>query len=209
MRILVATTVQGLASSVVLCAHNHPNGSDGHQANASVVRACFGVHPAGLTKVPIDGQPRSIVQELESMARTYIQVCSGAADAGGNLKPPVCSCQHAYVERIIHCMGSLRLNGCCAGCMRLTFDLLSPVRTCCGLVQLTRVTKLHASWRRNRLCVLKTGVSATQLMVWHPVAQGENAIILAVTPANADLATSDALQLAREVDPAGSRTIGD
>ena len=38
--------------------------------------------------------------------------------------------------------------------------------------------------------------------------QGENAIILAVTPANADLATSDALHLAREVDPAGDRTIG-
>ncbi len=38
--------------------------------------------------------------------------------------------------------------------------------------------------------------------------QGDNAIILAVTPANADLATSDALHLAREVDPAGERTIG-
>jgi len=37
---------------------------------------------------------------------------------------------------------------------------------------------------------------------------GDNAIILAVTPANADLATSDALHLAREVDPAGDRTIG-
>ncbi len=40
------------------------------------------------------------------------------------------------------------------------------------------------------------------------IRQGDNAIILAVTPANADLATSDALQLAREVDPAGTRTIG-
>ena len=40
------------------------------------------------------------------------------------------------------------------------------------------------------------------------VVQGDNAIILAVTPANADLATSDALHLAREVDPAGDRTIG-
>lgn len=40
------------------------------------------------------------------------------------------------------------------------------------------------------------------------MAQGDNAIILAVTPANADLATSDALHLAREVDPAGDRTIG-
>jgi dynamin 1-like protein len=66
--------------------------------------------PPGLTKVPIDGQPLSIVQDLEEMARQYIK--------------------------------------------------------------------------------------------------GENAIILAVTPANADLATSDALRMAREVDPSGERTIG-
>uniref|UniRef100_A0A7S2S2X6 Dynamin GTPase n=1 Tax=Mucochytrium quahogii TaxID=96639 RepID=A0A7S2S2X6_9STRA len=33
-------------------------------------------------------------------------------------------------------------------------------------------------------------------------------IILAVSPANADLANSDALKLARQVDPAGERTIG-
>lgn len=64
----------------------------------------------GLTKVPIDGQPASIVQELDEMARQYIK--------------------------------------------------------------------------------------------------GENAIILAVTPANADLATSDALRMARDVDPGGERTIG-
>ncbi|KAB1204774.1 Dynamin-related protein 3A [Morella rubra] len=36
----------------------------------------------------------------------------------------------------------------------------------------------------------------------------ENSIILAVTPANSDLATSDALQMAREADPTGRRTIG-
>jgi len=35
-----------------------------------------------------------------------------------------------------------------------------------------------------------------------------NAIILAVTPANSDLANSDGLKLAREVDPEGQRTIG-
>lgn len=64
----------------------------------------------GLTKVPIDGQPKSIVTELENMARDYVK---------------------------------------------------------------------H-----------------------------ENVIVLAVTPANADLATSDALRLAREVDPTGERTIG-
>lgn len=36
----------------------------------------------------------------------------------------------------------------------------------------------------------------------------QNALILALSPANADLANSDALQLAREVDPRGDRTIG-
>ena len=36
----------------------------------------------------------------------------------------------------------------------------------------------------------------------------ENCLILAVSPANADLANSDALKLAKEVDPQGLRTIG-
>lgn len=36
----------------------------------------------------------------------------------------------------------------------------------------------------------------------------ETCLILAVTPANTDLANSDALKIAREVDPAGTRTIG-
>lgn len=35
-----------------------------------------------------------------------------------------------------------------------------------------------------------------------------NAIILAVTPANTDLANSDAIQLAQAVDPTGTRTVG-
>ncbi|EDR29849.1 dynamin, putative [Entamoeba dispar SAW760] len=38
--------------------------------------------------------------------------------------------------------------------------------------------------------------------------ESPNAIILAVTSANVDLATSDALSIAREVDPNGDRTIG-
>lgn len=36
----------------------------------------------------------------------------------------------------------------------------------------------------------------------------ESCLILAVSPANSDLANSDALKLAREVDPSGKRTIG-
>ena len=35
-----------------------------------------------------------------------------------------------------------------------------------------------------------------------------NALILALSPANVDLANSDSLKLAREVDPEGDRTIG-
>lgn len=36
----------------------------------------------------------------------------------------------------------------------------------------------------------------------------ETCLILAVTPANMDLANSDSLKLAKEVDPHGLRTIG-
>ena len=39
-------------------------------------------------------------------------------------------------------------------------------------------------------------------------AQAPAAILLAVTPAHSDLVTSDAIQLAREVDPDGQRTLG-
>lgn len=38
--------------------------------------------------------------------------------------------------------------------------------------------------------------------------QPKTAIIMAVTAANQDLANSDALKLARRVDPLGERTIG-
>ena len=36
----------------------------------------------------------------------------------------------------------------------------------------------------------------------------ESCLILAVTPANTDLAASDAIKMARQVDPEGRRTIG-
>ena len=41
-----------------------------------------------------------------------------------------------------------------------------------------------------------------------PFIQNPNAIIVAVTPATIDLANSEALKLAREVDPHGLRTLG-
>lgn len=42
----------------------------------------------------------------------------------------------------------------------------------------------------------------------HSYIEKQNTIILAVHPANTDLATSDALQMARHVDPRGLRTLG-
>jgi dynamin 1-like protein len=41
-----------------------------------------------------------------------------------------------------------------------------------------------------------------------PFASNPNSIIVAVSPANADIATSDALSMARDLDPEGERTIG-
>ncbi|KAG5592645.1 hypothetical protein H5410_043159 [Solanum commersonii] len=76
----------------------------------------------GLTKVAVEGQPESIVQEIEDMVRSYVEK------------------------------------------------------------ELTD----------------KTSVLALQ----------PNCILLAITPANQDVATSDAIKIAREVDPAGERTIG-
>ena len=36
----------------------------------------------------------------------------------------------------------------------------------------------------------------------------ENSIILAISPGNSDIANSDSLKLARDVDPRGERTFG-
>ena len=38
--------------------------------------------------------------------------------------------------------------------------------------------------------------------------KSENVIILAISPANADIATSDAMRLVKEFDPKGERTLG-
>ncbi|KAJ4836389.1 Dynamin- protein 1E [Turnera subulata] len=42
----------------------------------------------------------------------------------------------------------------------------------------------------------------------HSYVEKPNCIILAISPANQDIATSDAIKLSREVDPAGERTFG-
>jgi hypothetical protein len=52
---------------------------------------------AGLTKVPIDGQPKSIVRELEDMARSYIKVRSSLGDAS-RLARLACACTRFYSD---------------------------------------------------------------------------------------------------------------
>jgi hypothetical protein len=66
----------------------------------------------------------------------------------------------------------------------------------------------QASGSPGRVSTQHWAQHSNPLLVCNALSQGENAIILAVTPANADLATSDALRMAREVDPSGERTIG-
>jgi len=124
--------------------------------------------------VPIDGQPKSIVQDLENMARTYIKV--GIMHG--------CSMQAIRMACVCVLVASLHLLLCA-----VPKDAIVSVMP-------------------GTLFALHTELQQTVMAILHTLAQGDNAIILAVTPANADLATSDALHLAREVDPAGERTIG-
>ncbi|WVZ12948.1 hypothetical protein V8G54_017478 [Vigna mungo] len=84
----------------------------------------------GLTKVAVEGQPDSIVQDIENMVRSYIE-----KDSAG-----------------------------------------------------TKFARQHIT------------------LAFLP--QIPNCIILAITPANQDLATSDAIKISREVDPTGERTFG-
>ena len=66
---------------------------------------------------------------------------------------------------------------------------------------LLRVDKMFAASKTNVCCeLIKCLLRVKQMFCCNA--------LQAVTPANADLATSDALRMAREVDPTGERTIG-
>ena len=61
--------------------------------------------------------------------------------------------------------------------------------------------------REMKIKFLQCGLLQVREMIFDYITQ-ENTLILAVTPANQDLANSDALKLANGVDPDGLRTIG-
>lgn len=111
--------------------------------------------------MPIDGQPKSIVAELENMARDYVK--------------------HENVS-LLH--------------VPVAFAPVALLHAMVGAQP--------GSWAE---CRSLSGPSP--MLKARPLPMAVQVIILAVTPANADLATSDALRLAREVDPTGERTIGE
>eukprot|EP01025_Chloroclados_australasicus_P041541 TRINITY_DN4402_c0_g1_i1.p1 TRINITY_DN4402_c0_g1~~TRINITY_DN4402_c0_g1_i1.p1 ORF type:complete len:629 (+),score=111.69 TRINITY_DN4402_c0_g1_i1:342-2228(+) len=69
------------------------------------------------------------------------------------------------------------------------------------LVDLPGLTKVRVEGQSER--VIRDLEEMVRAFIEKP-----NVIILAVTPANADIATSDALWIAKSVDPTGERTIG-
>ncbi|GJU44936.1 dynamin-related protein 1E-like protein [Tanacetum coccineum] len=90
----------------------------------------------GLTNVAVEGQPESVVEDIEKMVRTYV-------DKKINMYTPTLRCKTLLMY------------------ISLTPSFGQP-----------------------------------------------NSIILAISPANQDIATSDAMKLSREVDPSGERTFG-
>ena len=68
----LTTPITCAAGSISQRETAEPHSAAGGPAVAAVEAAPL--LAAGLTKVPIDGQPKSIVQDLENMARTYIKV---------------------------------------------------------------------------------------------------------------------------------------
>ncbi|KAJ7954342.1 Dynamin [Quillaja saponaria] len=79
-------------------------------------------------------------------------------------------------------------------------SIYSPNVVNLTLIDLPGLTKVA---RGSLTVLLKTIENMVRSYVEKP-----NCIILAISPANQDIATSDAIKLAREVDPSGERTFG-
>ncbi|CAH9105091.1 unnamed protein product [Cuscuta epithymum] len=80
-------------------------------------------------------------------------------------------------------------------------SIYSPNVVNLTLVDLPGLTKVAVEGQPESI------VEDIEMMVRSYVAK-PNCIILAISPANQDIATSDAIKLAREVDPSGERTFG-
>ncbi|GAA0153785.1 membrane traffic protein [Lithospermum erythrorhizon] len=83
----------------------------------------------------------------------------------------------------------------------IQLSIYSPNVVNLTLIDLPGLTKVAVEGQSESI------VQDIELMVRSYV-EKPNCIILAISPANQDIATSDAIKLAREVDPSGERTFG-
>ncbi|KAI7987548.1 Dynamin-related protein 1E [Camellia lanceoleosa] len=83
----------------------------------------------------------------------------------------------------------------------INLSIYSPNVVNLTLIDLPGLTKVAVEGQPENI------VQDIENMV-HSYVEKPNCIILAITPANQDVATSDAIKLAREVDPNGERTFG-
>ncbi|EAZ45759.1 hypothetical protein OsJ_30443 [Oryza sativa Japonica Group] len=116
----------------------------------------------GLTKVAVEGQPESVVHDIENMVRSYVE------------KPNCIILAISPANQDIATSDAIKLSKEVDPSGERTFGVLT------------------------KLDLMDKGTNALD----------PNCIILAISPANQDIATSDAIKLSKEVDPSGERTFG-
>ncbi|PSS11660.1 Dynamin-related protein like [Actinidia chinensis var. chinensis] len=132
----------------------------------------------GLTKVAVDGQPESVVHDIENMVRTYIE-------------KPNC---------IILAISPANQDLATSDAIKISREV-DPKVVNLTLIDLPGLTKVAVDGQPESV------VHDIENMV-RTYIEKPNCIILAISPANQDLATSDAIKISREVDPKGERTFG-
>lgn len=143
----------------------------------------------GLTRVPVGDQPGDIEQRIREMALEYIRRCAPG-------RPLPCPAQQ-------HAAAAVELQACASPAARPRHSACNTTSTVRDLLQMGLAAQAH--------CALPGVSNCAAPAVPRPAAPRHrpNCIILAVSPANVDLATSDALQLSQVADPEGVRTIGE
>uniref|UniRef100_T1J7L0 dynamin GTPase n=1 Tax=Strigamia maritima TaxID=126957 RepID=T1J7L0_STRMM len=132
----------------------------------------------GLTKVAVGDQPADIEQQIRDMLGTFI-------------KKETC---------LILAVSPANADLATSDALQLSKEVDPDVLTL-TLIDLPGITKVAVG---DQPADIETQIHDTILIY----IRREACLILAVSPANADLANSDALKIAKEVDPEGVRTIG-
>ncbi|RVW43168.1 Dynamin-related protein 12A [Vitis vinifera] len=146
----------------------------------------------GLTKVAVEGQPDSIVQDIENMVRSFIEKM---------LLKMECNGRRVRFWRDRWC-GDSPLSVSFPTLFDLAIDKEAWVVDFWDPLA-------EGGWN---LCFSISfndwEVEEAESFLRRLHGKKPNCIILAISPANQDLATSDAIKISREVDPKGERTFG-